>query len=232
MLIKTLIDMIRENPLSGLLALFALTIPLLISITIHEWAHGFTAYRFGDPTPKQQGRLSLNPLSHLDPAGTIALFVVGIGWAKPVQINPRNIHGKYRQMMVAFAGPLSNFVVAFSLLIAIYFLAKANEGFFTTPQAEAGLLSVVFFSTILVIRINLALGLLNLLPIPPLDGSNIVRHLLPEKQQNAYFSLARFSIPVLLVLLFTGALDVLFSFAEHIQYSTLAALDVLFGGFF
>lgn len=97
MLILTLTKMFRENPLGGLLALLALTVPLLISITIHEWAHGFTAYKFGDPTPKEQGRLSLNPLVHLDPAGTLALFIIGIGWAKPVQINPRNIHGRFRK---------------------------------------------------------------------------------------------------------------------------------------
>ena len=110
MLLYQLIKLLFQNPLIFLIFFIVLTIPLLISITIHEWAHGFVAYKFGDPTPKEQGRLSLNPFRHLDPIGTLMLFVVGIGWAKPVEINPNNIRDRHKLMLVAFAGPLSNFV--------------------------------------------------------------------------------------------------------------------------
>src|SRR3989339_2101986 len=114
MLLYYLIQLLIKNPIAFFIALLVLIFPLLISITVHEWAHGMAAYKFGDPTPKNQGRLTLNPFAHLDLVGTLMLFIIGIGWAKPVEINPGNIeqpNKKFKLMMVAFAGPLSNFIL-------------------------------------------------------------------------------------------------------------------------
>lgn len=135
-------------------------IALIIAITIHEFSHAWVADRLGDPTPRSQGRVSLNPLNHLDPLGTIMMFLVHFGWGKPVLIDPYNFaHPKRDEMLVAVAGPGSNLLLA-------------------------GLLSVFwhFFPSQLVmilIYINIALAVFNLLPVPPLDGSKVFLNLLP-----------------------------------------------------
>jgi len=229
MLLIKLINLLFENPVYFLISFIILTVPLLISITIHEWAHGFAAYKFGDNTPKEQGRLSLNPIRHLDPVGTLMLFIVGIGWAKPVEINPSNIDKRYKLMLVALAGPLSNFIFAVLFSFIVFFILKITE--LDTVSLGAGMLALILIFTELVkliIKINLALGLFNLIPIPPLDGSNIIRNLLPEALGEAYFKIAPYGFPILLVIIFTGAVKYIFIAAEFIQEYIFKIISVVF----
>jgi Zn-dependent protease len=155
------------NFIIGSLILLAI---MLIAITIHEFSHALAAEILGDPTPKFAGRLSLNPLRHIDPLGLVMLFVARLGWAKPVPINPYNFRDPQRgEMLVAFAGPLSNFFAAW--LVATIFKLL--------PSAVNMNMVVVSISSQFIF-INLSLAVFNLLPIPPLDGSTLLRPFLPE----------------------------------------------------
>jgi Zn-dependent protease len=157
--------------------LIARAVVLLIAFTIHELAHAVTADRLGDPTPRRMGRITLNPLAHLDPLGTILLLLAGFGWAKPVMVNPMNFRGNPRTGMaiVAAAGPLSNLVMAaLGALIVRLGIVSLNElisGAFPSPG---------FFLSVF-IQINLILAFFNLIPIPPLDGSKILFAILPAE---------------------------------------------------
>ncbi len=150
-------------------------IPVLMALTVHEYAHALAAFRLGDPTAEREGRLTLNPLAHLDPIGTIMLFFSQlIGWAKPVPFNPANLRNPVRDAtLVALAGPLSNFALAVFLSIAFKILSLA--GLFSLPSIGLNLL-IIFKLAIL---INISLGFFNLLPFPPLDGFKVLSYFLP-----------------------------------------------------
>jgi Zn-dependent protease len=154
---------------------------------IHEWAHAWTAYRLGDDTAALRGRLTLNPLAHLDPLGTIGLVLFGYGWGKPVPVNPYRLRGNMRASwaLVSAAGPFSNFVLA--MLAAIPF----RLGWLSLYTGGA---SVIDLSNILFqfILINLSLMLFNLIPIPPLDGSRILAWMLPRQGANFLYQLERY----------------------------------------
>jgi len=180
-----------------------LIIVLILSIIIHEIAHGSVAYYLGDPTAKYAGRLTLNPLKHIDPIGStlVPLFLIimsritggGIifGWAKPVPINPRNFQDqKYGSMKVALAGPASNFVIALVFGLILRFLPSSI--------AFPGL--IVMFSY--VVYINILLAIFNLLPVPPLDGSHILFALLPSSARNIKIFLSQFGFFILLFIIF------------------------------
>jgi len=153
-----------------------LTIPaVVIAMTFHEFAHAWTADKFGDTTPRAQGRLTLNPTAHVDPFGFILLLFAGVGWGKPVQINPNNFtSNKSRatcEAWVSLAGPLSNFILAIIFTVIYYLLVK-----FVPPTQ----LVVIITTLILyIITINIGLGVFNLIPLPPLDGEKIFRNVLP-----------------------------------------------------
>jgi len=147
-------------------------IALLIALSVHEYAHARAADELGDPTPRVTGRLTLNPLAHLDPFGTLALFLFRFGWGKPVQIDPYNLRNPRRdQAIIALAGPASNFITAI-LFSSLYRLAGQ---FF--PFVNNNLFYLFIFSTVIM---NLGLGLFNLLPIGPLDGAKILTGFLPQ----------------------------------------------------
>lgn len=159
-----------------------LTIPgVLIAITFHEFAHGFAADRLGDDTPRNQGRLSLNPLSHLDPIGVVMLIFAHIGWGKPVQINPNNFNRKISartgEAIVSFAGPLMNFILAFVFAIIFYALQTLATSFALTTQAGIIIMTMIQCTVL----VNVGLGVFNLIPLPPLDGSKIFLPILPTK---------------------------------------------------
>lgn len=163
-----------------------LSIPgMLIAITFHEFAHAWVADKLGDDTPRRQGRLNLNPLSHLDPIGVILLLTAGFGWGKPVQINPNNFNRtvtlRKGNALVSIAGPIMNFILAiiFSVICGLL-LAFGNEFLLTT--AGGILLRVVEYT----ISINVGLGVFNLIPLPPLDGSKILVAILPTKARAWY----------------------------------------------
>ncbi len=152
---------------------------LLFSLSVHEFSHGLAAYWLGDDTAKRAGRLTLNPLSHLDIIGLIALFIIKIGWAKPVPINPYNFQNFKRGTAIsAAAGPLSNFLLAiiFSLLLRVY-MSVFNDALIVQNSVVVFIWHILF----LTIFYNLALGLFNLIPIPPLDGSKILGGFLSDR---------------------------------------------------
>lgn len=219
MLLYWLLKILFHNPVDFLIVLVVLIFPLLISITVHEWSHGIVAYKFGDPTPKMQGRLTFNPFAHLDPIGTLMLFIVGIGWAKPVQINPENIDSKWKQMLVALAGPASNFIFAVILSFILYGIVSYTNYAYVVDHVtpKAGFEGLILTMLGFLIKINIILGLFNLLPLPPLDGSNIIKWVLPEKLARAYFSLAPFGLIILIILLFTVGFNFIFDAATVVQ---------------
>lgn len=160
---------------------------LIIALTIHEFAHAFVADRFGDPTPRSYGRVSLNPLRHLDPVGTLMLLIFHFGWGKPVPIDPYNL-SKKETTYVALAGPGSNLLLAVIFALIIRFL----------PLNQA--ITAIFFQFI---YLNLVLAVFNFIPIPPLDGSKLLLNLLPEDQALEWEqAFDRYGFIILLALLF------------------------------
>lgn len=167
---------------SSIEQLIILVIALLSAITIHEFAHAWVADRLGDPTPRLMGRVTLNPLAHLDPLGTLALLLIGFGWGKPVQFDPFNLQNPRRDSaLVALAGPASNIVVI-TVLSLIYQVMPISllEPF---------------------ILYNVVLALFNLIPIHPLDGFKIVGGILPREQSESWYELERYGIYLLLIIL-------------------------------
>ncbi|MGB3209723.1 MAG: site-2 protease family protein [Desulforhopalus sp.] len=187
--------------------LIILAPPLLFALTFHEFAHGFVAYRLGDPTAKDAGRLTLNPLSHLDPLGTIAFFFIKIGWAKPVPVNPSYFRNPKKDMLwVALAGPATNLALAVASAIVtkgIWMLASL------LPYSAAAEAILVPLNSMLIasVWINLVLCIFNFLPIPPLDGSRILMGLLPDNLALSYMRIERFGFLIIIVLAFSGLLS-------------------------
>jgi len=189
-----------------ILQLIIIAPPLLLALTVHEFAHGLVAFRFGDPTARDAGRLTLNPLKHLDPLGTIAFFFIKFGWAKPVPVNPNSFRNPKKAMLwVALAGPASNLLLAmaFALLAKAMRLAATFLPYSTTAEA---ILLPVNAMLIAGVWINLVLCVINLMPIPPLDGGRIVTGLLPDRLALAYLQLERYGFIILLVLALSGML--------------------------
>ncbi len=180
---------------------------ILLALTVHEFAHGYVAYRLGDPTAKAMGRLTLNPLKHLDPLGTIAFFIIKIGWAKPVPVNPNYFKNPQKDMLwVALAGPVVNLILAVLSAIAVkvvWFLAE-NLPYSSVAEAILVPLNMVLMASV---WINLVLCIFNFLPIPPLDGSKILAGILPPDMARSYASVERYGFVIILVLAFSGLLS-------------------------
>lgn len=180
--------------------------PILLALTVHECAHAWVANRLGDPTARMLGRVTLNPIKHLDPIGTLMLLFSGLfGWAKPVPINPRNFTNVSRSIvMVSVAGPLSNLMLAAFFAIVYKLLEAAGPGLFTAaPHIWRPVLAMVELSII----INVALAVFNMVPVPPLDGSKVLGNLLPPRQAFAWARFEQYGFFVLLILIVTGALN-------------------------
>ncbi len=166
-------------------------IALLPALTFHEWAHGFAAYKLGDSTAKADGRLSLNPLDHLEPMGALMMLFIGFGWAKPVPVNARYFKKPKRDFaIVSLSGPLANFILAF---VFSFFFVLAWYGFQVANIADTPTADVVLAIFQYSILMNLGLGAFNLIPLPPLDGSNIVFALLPNHLGAQYAKLRYYS---------------------------------------
>jgi Zn-dependent protease len=200
--------------------LVGILIALVVGITFHEFSHAFVADQLGDHRPRAMGRVSLNPLRHLDPVGAIFFLLAGFGWGKPVPVNAYALRpGRTGLTAVALAGPAANFVVAAAFAVL-----------FRVLQA-AGLLEASFPREVLALTVyfNVALGLFNLIPIPPLDGYNVVLPLLPPRQQFTVQRYAQYGYLALLLLLVlsygtnNGPLDWLFGFASGIAGYLLGA---------
>ena len=176
-----LISQLFSNPF----AFFTIVIALIISITIHEFAHAYVAYKLGDPTPKLQGRVTLNPLSHLDPLGSLLLVIFGFGWGRPVEFNPENLtYPKRDTGLIAVAGPVSNILLGTLLIILSRVL---------------GVVVLAF-----VAYVNFFLAFFNLIPVYPLDGFNVVLGLLPYSLAYKWRELEQYSWIFLLIIVFTS----------------------------
>ena len=174
-----------------LMSLFA----LVPALTVHEWAHGYIAYKLGDRTAKLDGRLSLNPLDHIDPVGALLLLVAGFGWARPVPVNTRNFRKPKRDIaLTSAAGPIANFILAF-LGVFFYTLSVYICFYFDVPEVTGTVICWVFYLSALY---NLGLGLFNLIPLPPLDGSNILVAFLPQRLAVKYLQL-RYYAPYIFI---------------------------------
>lgn len=186
---------------------------VLLSLSIHELSHGLAAYAVGDNTAKYSGRLSLNPFAHLDPFGALCLFLFGFGWAKPVPVNPWNFKNKKGGMIfTSLAGPLSNFILAFIAMIFTVILGRMS---FASASGIGYTLASVFYtiSHYLVI-INLGLGIFNLIPIPPLDGSKILTALLPQRLYFKLMEYERYGFIILLILINLPGFNTFLSFCR------------------
>lgn len=189
--------------LSALISLVSQVVAALICIIFHECAHGFAADRLGDHTARQRGRLSWNPLRHIDPFGLVMMVVAGVGWAKPVPVNPGNFrHPKRGMAITALAGPVANFVMAFVATLLLSLLYHSTLNLWAQP---------VYFIFVLLYQIamlSVGLGVFNLIPIPPLDGSKVLFSFFPDR---IYFTILRYERYIMLALfalIFFGVFDV------------------------
>ena len=199
-----LFDFLR-NPASYdfidvIVGLFAALAVIFITMPVHEFAHALAATKLGDPTPKYSGRLSLNPMNHIDYIGALCIILFGFGWAKPVGVNPRNFRDVKRGMAVtAVAGPLSNIVMAFILTFAAYGILFFTAGFGFLFQVAHFLYNIAY--------INATLAVFNLIPVPPLDGSRILGIILPDRIYYKLMQYERYFYYAVIALMILGAFD-------------------------
>lgn len=182
---------------------FLYTLPaLLFCLSVHEFAHAYTAYKLGDRTQKAMGRLTLNPFSHIDIAGFICIALFGFGWGKPVMIDDRNFKNKAAgNALTAFAGPFSNIIMAILFTIILKILLITGV-ILPTINSVGG--SIILNMLILTIQFNVVFAIFNLIPIPPFDGSRILYFFLPAKGREYMYKIEQYSFVIVLVILVTG----------------------------
>ena len=202
----------------------SVVIVVFLTLPVHEFAHGFVADKLGDPTPRYQGRLTLNPIAHLDPIGSLGILLFGIGWAKPVSVNARYFKSpKWGMALTALAGPASNIIMAF-IAILLMNLFRFLGGILSITGGVY-LLIVYFFWYIA--QINVYLAVFNFIPIPPFDGSRILFAFLPTKYYFAVMRYERFIFIGLLVILYLGVLSYPISYFSNLILNGLSFIASL-----
>ena len=227
--------MVLVNVLLGQRSIEGIIISLpgvIVAMTFHEFAHAWAATKLGDETPRQQGRLSLNPISHIDPVGLICLMLLGFGWGKPVQINPRNFDGKYSiskaEAIVAAAGPIMNILLAFVIAIIFYALQVFATGFAIGTQTGMIIMTMLQYAVI----VNVGLGVFNLIPLPPLDGSKILIHFLPYNAKTWFENNTQLFYVIFIVLWITNLISYIISpVIGVVSNGIYAMVSALFGIF-
>ena len=203
------------------LYLVSIVISLLVALTVHEYSHARVALSYGDPTAKGQGRLTLNPISHLDPIGTLMILIAGFGWARPVPINPMRFRDLRKGLLwVSLAGPISNFILAFISLL-IYILAF-NYG------VRSDFFQVLMLT---MVQLNMVLGIFNLIPLPPLDGSKILQTFLPPAALRSYQQIEPYAPIILILLIVTGAFRLVLFPLTNFLISTFQNIILFFTNF-
>ena len=202
---------------------FLLSLPcILIALSGHELAHGWMAWKLGDPTARNLGRLTLNPLKHLDPMGTLAMVLFGFGWARPVPINPRYFkHNRRDFALTALAGPMANFIMGFIGLLLMHIIALTVGRFRPSTDFGAGVWVAVFNMAQTFCQLNISLGVFNLIPVPPLDGSRIFLVWLPPKYYFGVMKYERYIQLGLLVLLWLGIVSIPLGYAVSGVYTVM-----------
>lgn len=171
---------------------------IIVGLSFHEFAHGWVAYKLGDPTPKFQGRLTINPKAHIDPVGLVALLFAGFGWGRPVEINPNNFKNRRKgEFLTALAGVIMNLIIAVIFGVVVKLILMIGGGTF----AASSLGDIVITVCMYVIQINLVLMIFNLIPVPPLDGFTVVTELFNVKHTPAYYTVCRYGSVILLGLI-------------------------------
>lgn len=196
--------------------IFVFLIVMLVSLPLHEYAHGMTAKLLGDDTAENSGRLTLNPIVHLDIMGTIAMLLFGVGWAKPIPINPAKctkVKPKAAMAITAFAGPITNLILGFISVIIMQFIFYAN--FDILMSGKESVEFYLFYAANSVASINIYLAVFNLLPIPPFDGSRIFLSFLPTKLYFKVMKYERVIMIVIMILLITGILTLPLGFLSN-----------------
>lgn len=203
----------------------------LIALTGHEFAHGWVSSKLGDPTPERDGRLTFNPLAHLDIVGTILMILTGFGWAKPVMVDPRYYKNQKRGMaLTAIAGPLANFIMAFlaMLIFAIVIIVCDKLGMNVNSDTDAALLSAVWRFVFVFAYRNLCFMVFNLIPIPPLDGAKVLGMFLPNRIYYNMLQYERYAIIVIMLLSIIGAFDKIIGTGVNIILMGMVNLFSLF----
>lgn len=199
-----IISRLQELGVSGLIITAA---AILVSLTLHEIAHGFIALRLGDTTARDMGRLSLNPIKHIDIVGALFLLFVGFGWAKPVPVNPTNFQNNRDKGMalVGIAGPLCNLLQALVGGLVLLLLNTAfADSVYPALTAGSGAFYYLYYFLLYYIQINIVLMVFNLIPIPPLDGSRVLAGFLSPDLRFRYYKAEQFGLIIMLVLCLTG----------------------------
>ncbi|MBQ9516575.1 MAG: site-2 protease family protein [Eubacterium sp.] len=220
----SLISLIRSGQtLEAVIFVLTGCFVVFVCSPIHELSHAFVAFKLGDNTAKREGRLTFNPIKHIDPIGMIMILLFGIGYAKPVPVDMRNFKNPKQGMaLVALAGPVSNLLMAWISCFITYAIAAVSQG-----SLVLQLIQIFFmFST----YINISLGVFNLLPIPPLDGSKILAAVLPDRVYYKYMMYERYVMIGLMILLFTGVLGGLISGLSSVMFKVVSIVPKLIFG--
>lgn len=198
-----LINSFIQDPVAALISLLCSFLGMCVAISFHEYAHAFVAYKLGDPTAKNMGRMTIDPTKHIDPIGAIFFVLFGIGWAKPVIVSSRNLkHFRRDDVFISIAGPLMNLVLSF-LFFGLYFF-----GAFSFGWDPLGIAMTIIFT---IFQVNLWFAVFNILPIPPLDGFHVVTSLFVKKNYTVVDFLQKYGFIILIILIFSGVLDVALS---------------------